>query len=323
MRIDPFITAYEVSATYNDSALFQRSCRQPPRSSRLLLPMSLHRYFPPPPLALAIHPLPTSRPKGTNKDKDDKTKANLQAKADKEEQDQKEQGGKANKCTPAKCNNANAKIKDGNVLTPISPGSNLPEPPTSALGAVISDNDKEADAKKSQPEQKDKDQIDINDSTPSTSKLTGQISEALAEKKDDGAEHIDKEPDHELEPLILLSPAPNRPLRTRLDLPPSVVYPPVNTDPRGAYHKYAKAVGAEVIFVDVTKDGWLTQQWKERNEREALKRLTGEWEKELQKEIEKERKRAIKKTVPKTSEGILLDLWNELVEANNHEVSYA
>lgn len=38
--------------------------------------------------------------------------------------------------------------------------------PTSALGAVISDNDKEADAKKSQPEQKDKDQIDINDSTP-------------------------------------------------------------------------------------------------------------------------------------------------------------
>lgn len=97
----------------------------------------------------------------------------------------------------------------------------------------------------------------------------------------------------------------------------------MNTDPRGRYHKYAKAVGAGVIYVDVTKDGWLTQQWKERNEREAMKRLTGEWERELQKEIEKERKRAIKKTVPKTSEGLLLDLWNELVEANNHEVSDA
>lgn len=275
--------------------------------------MSLHRYFPPPPLALAIHPAPTSRPKGTNKDKHDKAKVNLQAKADKEKQDQKEQGGKADKCTPTKCD-AIVKIKDGAVLTPISPGSNLPEPPTSALGAVVSDNDKEADAKKSQPEQKDNDQID------STSKLTDQVPEALAEKKDDGSEHIHKETDLEPEPLILLSPAPYRPLRTRLDLHPSVVYPPVNTDPRGAYHKYAKAVGAEVIYVDVTKDGWLTQQWKERNEREALKRLTGEWEKELQKEIEKERKRVIKKTVPKTSEGILLNLWNELVEANNHEV---
>lgn len=82
-------------------------------------------------------------------------------------------------------------------------------------------------------------------------------------------------------------------------------------------------MGAGVIYVDVTKDGWLTQQWKERNEREAMKRLTGEWERELQKEIEKERKRAIKKTVPKTREGLLLDLWNELAEANNHEVSDA
>lgn len=318
MRHDSSVAVYKVSAAYYGNALFQKSCRQPSRTSRVL-PMSLHRYFPPPPLALAIHPAPTSRPKVTNKDKHVKAKVNLQAKADKEKQDQKEQGGKADKCTPTKCD-AIAKIKDGAVLTPISPGSNLPEPPTSALGAVVSDNDKEADAKKSQPEQKDNDQIDINDSTSNTSKLTDQVPEALAEKKDDGSEHIHKETDLEPEPLILLSPAPYRPLRTRLDLHPSVVYPPVNTDPRGAYHKYAKAVGAEVIYVDVTKDGWLTQQWKERNEREALKRLTGEWEKELQKEIEKERKRVIKKTVPKTSEGILLNLWNELVEANNHEV---
>lgn len=280
--------------------------------------MSLHRYFPRPPLALAIHPAPPSRPKVTNRDRDDKAKANLQAKADEEQQDQEAPGGKGAQCTPAK-REATPKNNNEVVPTPVSPGSNLPEPPTPALGAIISDSDKEADGKQSQPEQKDNDRIGINDNT---SKLTpGQISEVLAEGKENVAEHMHKEPDSEPESLVLLSPAPNRPLRARLNLSHSVVYPPVNTDPRGAYHKYAKAVGAEIIYVDVTKDGWLTQQWKERNEREAMKRLTGEWERELQKEIEKERKRAIKKTVPKTSEGLLLDLWNELVEANNHEVS--
>lgn len=282
--------------------------------------MSLHRYFARPPLALAIHPAPPSRPKVTNKDRDDKAKVNLQAKADEGQQDQKAPGGKGARCTPAKCD-ATPEKNNEVVPTPVSPGSNLPEPPTPAPGAIISDSHKEADAKQSQPERKDGDQIGINDNT---SKLTpGQIPEVLAEGKDNGATHMHKAPDSEPEPLVLLSPAPNRPLRARLDLSPSVVYPPVNTDPRGAYHKYAKAVGGEVVYVDVTKDGWMTQQWKERNEREAMKRLTGEWERELQKEVEKERKRAIKKTVPKTSEGLLLDLWNELVEANNHEVSDA
>ncbi|KIR32732.1 hypothetical protein I352_04667 [Cryptococcus deuterogattii MMRL2647] len=199
--------------------------------------MSLHRYFPRPPLALAIHPAPPSRPKVTNRDRDDKTKANLQAKADEEQQDQEAPGGKGAQCTPAK-REATPKNNNEVVPTPVSPGSNLPEPPTPALGAIISDSDKEADGKQSQPEQKDNDRIGINDNT---SKLTpGQISEVLAEGKENVAEHMHKEPDSEPEPLVLLSPAPNRPLKARLDLSPSVVYPP----------------------------------WKERNEREAMKRLT-------------------------------------------------
>ncbi|WVF72037.1 hypothetical protein IAT40_006849 [Kwoniella sp. CBS 6097] len=128
------------------------------------------------------------------------------------------------------------------------------------------------------------------------------------------------EPEPEPEPLRLLRPAPPRPLRTRLELNPSKPYPPIYTDPRGAYHKYARAVGQEWILIDVTKDGWLAEQWKERTEREALKRLTGEWEKELEIEMERQRKRAEIRQVPQQAEKILLQLWNELVEANNHEI---
>lgn len=79
-----------------------------------------------------------------------------------------------------------------------------------------------------------------------------------------------------LAPLQLLPPVPHRPLRSRLDLNPSQPYPPIDTDPRGAYYKYAKAVGNETLYIDLTKDGWLTEQWRERGEREALARLTGE-----------------------------------------------
>lgn len=158
--------------------------------------MSLHCYFPRPPFALAIHPAPPSRPKVTNKDRDDKAKVHFQAKADEERQDQKAPGGKGAQCTPAKCD-ATPKNNNEVVPTPVPPVSNLPELPTSAFGAIISDSDKEADAKQSQPEQKDDDQIGINDNT---SKLTpGQIPHVLAEGKDKGAEQMHKEPDSEPE----------------------------------------------------------------------------------------------------------------------------
>ncbi|WVQ78366.1 hypothetical protein IAT38_000451 [Cryptococcus sp. DSM 104549] len=297
--------------------------------------MSLHRYFAPPPLALAVHPAPPPRPRTSDKEKKAKAKVEAKAKAEakgdgkgegvgkeggKDGKEDKGDGGKGGKdATPGQAGDA--------PPTPTTPGSMLPEPPTPAPGGEPAAKDgekkeeKKGEAGKADVKRAKEDVTKVPLPKADTKDTPEKDSKEASDKKDEDKSGKEAEPTPEPEPLILLPPAPPRPLRTRLDLPPGTVYPPVNTDPRGAYHKYARAVGAEVIYVDVTKDGWLAEQWKERSEREALKRLTGEWEKELDREIEKQRKRAIKRKVPKTSEEVLLDLWNDLVEANNHEVS--
>jgi hypothetical protein len=138
-------------------------------------------------------------------------------------------------------------------------------------------------------------------------------------KPDDGTSGVTKHP-IPLPPLRLLPPVPHRPLRSRLDLDPTAQYPPIDTDPRGAYHKYAKAVGGETLYIDVTRDGWLTEQWKEKGEREALARLTGKADRQQVREMANAKRENQKRRVPSTGEGIILDLWNDLVEAKSNEV---
>ncbi|WVO13944.1 hypothetical protein L204_101569 [Cryptococcus depauperatus] len=277
--------------------------------------MSLHPALPPPPLALAIHPAPPPRPRISEKDKERKAKADAEAK-DKKDDKAKEvpEKGKQN----VSIDKEKPKGKEVEAPpTPTSPKSDLPEPPTPAVNAVVED------VKEKKPKAAEKSGENDSGNQKGGKQVTGQGAKdntdtVKANEKSDQDEKDESE--IELEPLILLPPAPHRCVLTRIDLPPGVVYPPVDTDPRGAYHKYAKAVGNEGALVDITKDGWLAPQWKERTEREALKRLTGEWEKELEREIEKERKRATRRKVPETSEGLLLDLWNELTEAPNNEL---
>jgi len=75
-----------------------------------------------------------------------------------------------------------------------------------------------------------------------------------------------------------------------------------------------------MIYIDVTKDGWLADQWREKPEREALARLRGETEERKEREIEAVRKSREKRKAPKTSGGVLVDLWNDLAETTNQEV---
>lgn len=138
--------------------------------------------------------------------------------------------------------------------------------------------------------------------------------------QEDKKEEEDKPPEP-LPPIRLVGPAPPRPLRTALDLNPAVPYPPINTDPRGAYYKYAKYNQGQMLYLDVTKDGWLSEQWRDKPEREALAMLRGESEVAAMREAERVRALSEVRKVPATAEEILLQLWNDLVEAVNHEVS--
>lgn len=122
--------------------------------------------------------------------------------------------------------------------------------------------------------------------------------------------------------LTLLPPVPFKAIRTELAIHPGVAYPPVYSDPRGAYHKYAKANQLEgLTYIDICKDGWLFPQWKDKAEREALARLRGDAEKQRLREVAKAKERSIIRQVPESAERILLELWNDLVEAPAHEVS--
>ncbi|OCF74261.1 hypothetical protein I204_04631 [Kwoniella mangroviensis CBS 8886] len=282
--------------------------------------MSLHRYFVPPPLALAVHPAPPPKPKPT--DKKTENKKEKDAKDDKDiDKPKDEVKEKVNKDEEQK-----RKEREG-PATPVTPGSMVPEPATPTPGdgddgadtpqaddkAVVENKGRAEKGEDPQPADEKKDSPDKN-----KSKST-QIKDLTPDPEPEPAPP--EESEKPLEPIRLLPPAPFRPIRTQLDINPLKPYPLIPSDPRGAYHAYAKAVGNEVIYVDVTKDGWLTEQWKERSEREALKRLTGEWQRDLKRELEKQRESNKVRELPKTAEGILLELWNVLVEADNHEIS--
>ena len=55
---------------------------------------------------------------------------------------------------------------------------------------------------------------------------------------------------------------------------------------------------------------------------EALARLRGDAERQRQREVEAEKRRRTVRKVPKTAEGIVLELYNDLVEAKHNEVSW-
>ncbi|KAK8869727.1 hypothetical protein IAR55_000295 [Kwoniella newhampshirensis] len=307
--------------------------------------MSLQRRIPPPPLAIAIHPAHprikhTDHEKEQKKEvKDEKDRRSIvvaEAKKDVKDEKEKEEKDKAGAVVIPN-------VKGNEALGPDSPASMFPEPPTSAPGAAGLVADKADEGAKDghvQNGDKIKDGVveEVDEATvPAPNRAKGEEDKGKKEELDTAGlakdlnsvekkdEKGTKGPDPSPTPpssLILLPPVPNRPLRTQLDIHPSAPYPPIHTDPRGAYYKYADAVGKQDIYIDVTKDGWLVEQWRERSEREALKRLTGEWERELEREIEKERKRQIKRKVPKGSEEILLQLWNDLAEVPEwHEIS--
>ncbi|WVR05300.1 hypothetical protein IAU60_002314 [Kwoniella sp. DSM 27419] len=315
--------------------------------------MSLHPYLVPPPLALAIHPAPPAKPeqksKGDAKDdckgKDDgkgqdkvavpedgKIDENGEKAPDAQGDGARSKAGADGKAMPqgdgSQGGIADVKIGQVQPPTPATSGSRSPETPNAVPGhgdqpapahpEGIADKGKEGGVDDAPAHKRQTVSATANDDGAGTKEDAKPGVHQGPESKSDSAEEAEPEP--EPEPIRLISPAPPRPIRTRMDLQPGKAYPPINTDPRGAYHKYAKAVGQDWILVDVTKDGWLAEQWKERTEREALKRLTGEWELELQREMEKQRKREEIKQVPRTAEGILLDLWNELVQAKNHEM---
>ncbi|ORX39955.1 hypothetical protein BD324DRAFT_245855 [Kockovaella imperatae] len=284
--------------------------------------MSLHRYVVPPPLALAIEPAPPPKPhkdhKPDSKDskdpqKDDKPAAAGKAGGTNDEDKHKNQiaeagvkAGDIDKEEKPKAPLQTPTPEDSPVVPP-SPGSMIPEPGTPRLGAEPPKDvapvpgPREA-VKPAGQQEMPKDRLSEEVKSPTT------------EDQQEVEQHI------KVEPLWLLTPAPHRPLRTRLQLNPDKPYPPINTDPRGAYFKYARGVQAEWILIDVTKDGWLVDQWREKPEREALARLKGEADKQRDREVEALERRSKIRQVPKTSEEILLHLWNDLAEAPSYEV---
>ena len=305
--------------------------------------MSLQRRVALPPLALGIHPAPLPKKK---EEKKDEGKGDDKADKEKKPDDKPEEKGKeakdgnvakiadaANAADAPEAVASPAKGVAGAALspTPASPGSMFPEPPTPGSDAPASPavpvaaDPTPIDASGAQvpaPQTKDKstgDQVKDESKDPKVSK----DSKDTKENKDANvAKDVEpEEPATPPPPIRLVGPVPPRPLRTKLDLNPQTPYPPINTDPRGAYYKYAKFNQGEWTCVDIVKDGWLAEQWREKPEREALARLRGESEAAAKREAERVRKMGEVRKVPKSAEAILLELWNDLVEAQSYEVS--
>jgi hypothetical protein len=299
--------------------------------------MSLHQYLVPPPLALAIHPAPpyksSSADKSKDKKPDDKEKK-PDNNAKQQDDNAKQQDDKKDKPVDSPGDNGQIngdadgakgapppadKAEEGAEPAPISPGSMVPEPATPAT-SVVADADKPAELKlvmkEDEPANKASDQIEVN-------KPAHQDSKDMPRDQDSEDKPKDPEPEPLPEPLRLIGPCPKLPIRTKLDLDPSKPWPPIETDPRGAYHHYAKGVYRglkESLRIDVTKDGWMSEQWREKVERDALARLRGEDVKKAQRELEAEARRRQVKKVPSGAGEVLLLLWNALVEAPNNEV---
>jgi hypothetical protein len=259
--------------------------------------MSLHRYIVPPPLALAIHPAPPPKPS------DNKEKNKEKGKGDKAK-DEDDVHGRHDKEVKK---DDDGRRGSGGVVGDVAKPDKVPEAP-GTQGSMIPE-----------PATPGRDGLPPTPQSPTPKNIPNK---ALNDSKKKGESSAADTPNSlPLEPIKLLGPAPPRPLRTRLDLNPSRPYPPINTDPRGAYHKYAKFMTNDWVLIDVTKDGWLTPQWKEKNERDALARLRGEDVLQAERETEEERLKRIIRKVPKTAEGVLLELWNDLVQTPMKEVS--
>jgi len=224
---------------------------------------------------------------------------------------------------------------------PNTPGSMVPEPPTPdhdnaqasptpktpiAQAKDVSDEPKADDQNDKAKDEKDITKADPSDETkdkPTTDKPDPTPKEPFIGPlpKPYGPE---PEPELEPEPLRLIGPPPKYPIRTRLDLNPSHPWPPIESDPRGAYHHYAKGCYKgiiESVYIDVTKDGWMSEHWKEKSERDALEKLKGEDLRKARRELEWQGKLRQRRKVPKSAGEVLLMLWNLLVEAPNNEVS--
>jgi hypothetical protein len=306
--------------------------------------MSLHRYLVSPPLAIAIAPAKPHPPPRTEKKPEPQ---------DKVKQEEKKVEGPApdpNQKADADADPTKPKA-DGVVKphfepkaalqggVPDTPGSMIPEPPTPADGAddghaqasptpdtpiaQVKDTPDEAKPKDDDPidtavDEKDKTKVDPSDEAkpkPDTDKSTGPLPKPYGPEP---------EPELEPEPLRLVGPPPKYPIRTRLDLNPSHPWPPIESDPRGAYHHYAKGCYKgiiESVYIDVTKDGWMSEHWKEKSERDALAKLRGEDLRKARRELEWQGKLRQRRKVPKSAGEVLLMLWNLLVEAPNNEVS--
>ena len=99
-------------------------------------------------------------------------------------------------------------------------------------------------------------------------------------------------------------------------------YPPIDTDPRGAYHLYAKGFHSEWLLIDVVKDGWMFEYWRGKAERDALDTLRGEDVRRAERELEVlSRTQKGMREVPETAGELLVQLWNDLAEAPWNEVS--
>lgn len=321
--------------------------------------MSLHQYLVSPPLAIAIVPAKPHPPPRTEKKSDPQNKD-----IDKEKEKGKQEEKKVEGPTPdpkadadAAKHEADGVVKDQGVGAnkdqgdgePNTPGSMNPEPPTPAEDIVAdadpqaspSPNDTPADAKDKPQESKPKEDVvadDLKDGdTAAKAKAeAGKANAGQTKPKPDTApkepfigplpnpDSEDPEPELEPIPLRLIGPPPKYPIRTKLDLDPSQPWPPVESDPRGVYHHYAKGCHKgiiESVYIDVTKDGWMTEHWKEKTERDALAKLRGADLGKARRELEWQGKLKQRKKVPKTAGEILLCLWNLLVEAPNNEVS--
>lgn len=205
--------------------------------------------------------------------------------------------------------------------------SPVPETPLAAVKATSDDNKPRADDPTDLAEV-DKDKQDIKPADEPKAESPADESDAIPKEPFIGSlpkpYGPEPEPELEPEPLRLIGPPPKYPIRTRLDLNQSHPWPPIESDPRGAYHHYAKGCFKgiiESVYIDVTKDGWMSEHWKEKSERDALAKLRGEDLRKARRELEWQGKLKQRRKVPKSAGEVLLMLWNLLVEAPNNEVN--
>lgn len=296
--------------------------------------MSLHRYDAPPPLAIALHPAP---PRPTPPPKDPKeAKETVKAK-DHAKDDKADAKGAAPLPVAKKLAEGEMALEKGKAIggdagkkgdaqpaaallapaTPATETSMIPEPPTSARSGDKKKDEDTPKADDAKPiEEKDK------AAEPAEDDKANETAGVRNEDKVNEKPKVEEPPEEvEPQPIRLISPPPHKPLQTKLDLHPTNPYPRVVTDPRGAYNKYARSMYMEQIYIDVTKDGWLFDQWKGKPEREALGRLNGDAERQMKREMEEAKRVSGGRNVPESAEAILLDLWNDLVLAPDNEVS--